>query len=298
MARSSVGVTLLLVRTGMVLAQVPWAGVAFDNPTGGSNGLCANGQDSTQLRHEERWLTSESECLATCEASARCLAYEFSSLSPDHRGYQRCKLFAQPVTRSQSHSGVTCQIKVVKSAGASAGGGAAAGQHTGQLPAVVSTAWQTPPPPPPGPTSGDAPALSPSVSQRASPAANGAPPASPASHHVKSRASEQGSTKHPDCVDVVLNRACACCHGLGPGVDVNVVGCTDLKGADLRGVDLDSAVCFPEPGLPAPLPSPLHIVYTVYFLRTLYQDGLHKMGVPLPIHAMSLGGLAATWPAR
>ena len=51
----------------------------------------------------------------------------------------------------------------------------------------------------------------------------------------------QATTAHPECADVLLDRACACCDGLGPGVDINSNGCIDLLGADLRGTDLDSA---------------------------------------------------------
>ena len=58
-----------------------WRGVAFESPSGGRDGMCANGQGSTQLRHESVWLVSEASCMAACEASTWCLAYEYSDLT-------------------------------------------------------------------------------------------------------------------------------------------------------------------------------------------------------------------------
>uniref|UniRef100_A0A7S0PW40 Apple domain-containing protein n=2 Tax=Coccolithus braarudii TaxID=221442 RepID=A0A7S0PW40_9EUKA len=85
---------------------------AFEDPRGGSRGVCASASGRHHLAADVRWLLSELECATLCLQADSCTAYEYAHIQTDHRGYNRCELQREPTARALRVSGFVCRVKI------------------------------------------------------------------------------------------------------------------------------------------------------------------------------------------
>eukprot|EP00310_Coccolithus_braarudii_P023011 CAMPEP_0183353522 /NCGR_PEP_ID=MMETSP0164_2-20130417/33435_1 /TAXON_ID=221442 /ORGANISM="Coccolithus pelagicus ssp braarudi, Strain PLY182g" /LENGTH=319 /DNA_ID=CAMNT_0025526199 /DNA_START=84 /DNA_END=1043 /DNA_ORIENTATION=- len=191
------------------------ARIVFEAPPGAtSRSICAKLNPTTRdldpaLMHAEMWFIDAAQCESACAASVQCKAYEFASFGTDHRGKKRCELQVEEVTGAIPADGHTCKVKI--SLGANSPQRASFNKLPGSL--GLQGRYAAPHP----------------ASTTASSATTTVPAAGPG------LATSRGNCPPP-------TKTCGCCSLMGPGVDLTVAACTDLKNADLRGMNLEGAV--------------------------------------------------------
>mmetsp|Transcript_5571 Transcript_5571/g.9338 ORF Transcript_5571/g.9338 Transcript_5571/m.9338 type:complete len:347 (-) Transcript_5571:173-1213(-) len=202
----------------------------FEAPfAGGKSGMCSS-QGSPP---KEFWLISVPACESKCVADPQCLGYEFAEFLSDHRGYKRCLLHLSKITHSIPAYGFTCMRRKNAQGNAQPG----LGLHTNNLalPATytrgsvtnpVSTSW----------TPASSSFTNPVIRQPT----GFFGPGFAAGANAMVGAQPIPSTA-PECRGVKVNKNCGCCMFLSPGVDLTVMNCFDLRGADLRRANLAGA---------------------------------------------------------